>query len=827
MEKESEERASKAKYDELVAAQAKADAEDRYVRLSIDTIKRGSPFLSSSPEPQATNVLASQDSEKVQDENAIAIKALIGVVGNMAKDMSGLKQSVQLLVQSRSNSRISRTSHSQHTTPIASKPSTPASKAQSVYSPMLIQSSPRDYTPVTGMPAKRPPHRDSIYAGEGVNIRQYQARQSGEFIEPYDTSPLNYPTVPPVSKEQLAMIKKSITHLPRISTIPAASNSSTPASAFHPLVPAPVSKPATPMLAAPHPVVPGIHKSTAAPVMPASMAGSFTYPPYPPIPPSVYPSAFPTGFGPTPTLPATAPVPPLPPARPVPVVPPVAPTPFMSPPPFTMHGYPPPGHPGYPPHTPYTSGYGYGPPGYVHTHPGAFPAPSYVPTPVAPPPATAPTVATTVKRISIMDKITSAIENPMHGCFMMQTLPDYSKIVLNTLTIDSVIKFIDAVHDYTAEHSVAFKLTSRVSEGVRGTILSRNRVRLHNVEFNSLTNSELVTVLRTTIQPRSINEFVETMKTCVKFRMSSDACPANFEAFYDALSRYKRKWMLYYDIMAADNEENVPHCNTQKNGAIYLFTDPIPKGYGKNRANTLHNKKHTDVIDFIEAFWIEVEKDYQKSKGYKTMELGFDRTDCSEDDSNSDSGKKHSHWSRKKSDGRENDSRVRLHNMPGPAQDSDDDADKQQFGDFIAHESDDAKSDPPNKISREAEKDRRQEPAVAPKEGNGGLNAIDATPRPQDKYQPKSILKGPDRSNQPTQRPRTPESEKLRKYGCLAMIKDGKCDKGNLCKWSHEESDLRETWRRMKETVALRESRYGGPNKPERKSGSDSDHSSD
>ena len=836
MEKESEEKRA-GKDAELVAAQAKADAEDRYVRRSIDTIKRGSPFLqSSSPKlielhgTQATSVSASPGPKKAQDENAEAIKALIGIVRNLADDVSELKQSVDSLLHSKSTSRNSRASHSQPSTPHLSALGTPASKPQSVRSPILIQNSPRAYTPVTGMPAKRPAHRESIYAGEAVNIKQYLARHSGEFIEPNESSPLNYPTVPPVSKEQLAMIKKSITHAPRMSAFAAGSNSSTPVSAFHPLMPAPVSKAATPTLAAPHPVIP----VATAPRMSASTAGPFSYPSYPPIPPPVYPSVFPTGFGPTPTfsvrppaVPATAPVPlvppPLPAARPMAAPPPAAPTPFVSPPPYTMHGYPPPGYTGYAPHTPYAPGYGYGAPGYMPTHPGAFPAPPYAPTPAAfpVPPAPAPAAATSVKRISIMDKITSAIENPMHGCFMMQTLPDYSKIVLNTLTIDSVIKFINAVHDYTAEHSVAFKLTSRVSEGVRELLKSRNPVRLKNVEFNSLTNGELVTLLRTTIRPRSINEFAETLKTSVKFRMNTEASPTNFEAFYDAMSRYKRKWMLYYDIMATDNEENVPHCNAKENGSIYLFTRPIPRGYGKNRANTLQKKSHNDVVEFIEAFWTQVEDDYQKSKGFKSLELGFDR-----DDSDSESGKKRSHWNQKKTDGRP-DPGDRLHNLSGKVQDADRDSDEEQYSYLIdCGSDDDATSDVENKEIREAVKDRRQEPADFSKDEKENLNAIDVVPRPQDKYQPKSILKG-SASKPPAQRPRSPESEKLRKFGCMAMLRDGKCNKGNLCKWSHEESDLRETWLRMKETVENRESIYGGPKKPERKSGSDSEYSSD
>ena len=426
-----------------------------------------------------------------------------------------------------------------------------------------------------------------------------------------------------------------------------------------------------------------------------------------------------------------------------------------------------------------------------------------------------------------MEKISSAIENPLHGAFMMQTLPDYNHIVLKSLTVDAVVTFINAVYEYTTSHNVSFKLTSRISASVRDCVISRNPTTLDEYEFNRLSNVEIISCLRTTVQPRSKDEFVEIMTKYVKFKMSADAGPENFEAFYDALSRYKRRWTLFFDIMAADNESNVPHCNTKQNGSISLFIEPIPNGYGKNRANVLQNKKYKDVREFIAAFWKEVEADYARSKSYKTLELGFNKSYFAPDKVDSQE-KKRSFFSPKKSDPRPSESRDRMHSMPGRHDDIDEEQVQQLLDSFdssmIEEESDRTAVEEVN-----VEFARQHTTVGSTIETSDSLSAIDGAPRPQDKYQPKSTSasKTTSQSRLPTQRPRSPESAKQLRYGCWTMIREGKCDKGNLCKFSHDEKDLKDSWQRMYEQLNKSASKYGVPNQPERKSGSEPDYSSD
>ena len=425
--------------------------------------------------------------------------------------------------------------------------------------------------------------------------------------------------------------------------------------------------------------------------------------------------------------------------------------------------------------------------------------------------------------VGMLDKISDALANPLHGTYMTQMLPSYEHIMLKSLTPRSVIAYVQAVYDYVSQYNVAFKLTSRIETNVRDCIISRNAAILDEYNFHTLDNQQVVKILQYTVRPRSKDEFIENMQKYVKFRQIGEGAPDNFQNFYDALSRYRRLFVFYYEFMSENNAENVPHCNTKRNGLIHMFTNEIPSGYGQNRSNVLKQQKFTDIKQFIECFWVEVEEDYRRSKDLKILQMGFDKASPhqakGDDDGKNSSTKKP--WPQKKP------VLGQIGSEAPPAEDGDSDlkkgAESEEEPTLPPIEEEEEQTLPPSDLFGEEDPDYdRKEKAEETPDVLGNIQ-----PRAQDRF----LSKGQTGEKRPGSDKQTPRDGKRgntgssppvsQKEGCYYMFTSKGCDKKD-CKFSHKPEDLHRTWMRLSEMVAESASKYGSSKKPdERKPGGD------
>ena len=438
--------------------------------------------------------------------------------------------------------------------------------------------------------------------------------------------------------------------------------------------------------------------------------------------------------------------------------------------------------------------------------------------------------------VGMLDKISNALANPMHGTYMTQMLPSYEHIMLKTLTPRSVIGYVQLVYDYVSQYNVAFKLTSRIESTVRDCIISRNAAILDEYNFHTLTNDQLVKILQHTVRPKSKDEFIENMQKYVKFRQIGEGVPENFQNFYDALSRYRRLWVFYYEFMSENNADNVPHCNTKRNGLIHMFTSEIPSGYGQNRSNVLKQQKFNDIKHFIECFWLEVEEDYRRSKDLKILQMGFDKASPHVQPKPEDSKPKTPYTGRSSTYPKSGEQRPpfqkksQLHATgEPPKQEESEEASPTPEKDSGAEEeetiqppveSDDEQTLPPSNLFDDEDPDfKRNED---PEKTSGALGNIQ--PRPQDKYSKPQDAKGQTSTSAQAKKVTFAgdKTQAARKEGCYNMLTPKGCDK-NPCPYSHAKEDLQRTWLKMSELVSNSARTYGTSKKPdERSNGGDS-----
>jgi hypothetical protein len=423
-----------------------------------------------------------------------------------------------------------------------------------------------------------------------------------------------------------------------------------------------------------------------------------------------------------------------------------------------------------------------------------------------------------------LGRLTRAITEPMNGTYMTQVLPSNEHIMLSKLTAASVIAFLTKVYDFCTAHQVSFKLTSKVTGQCRDQIISRNEGFIDEVTFNVLSNEALLRCLQRTVQPRSRDEFVMVMSRFVRFnlRSSNEISVRAFQEFYDALSSYKRQWLLYFDFMSFDNLPNVPHCNSKENGLISLFIKPIPGDYAKNRYNTLMNRKYIDIRIFIADMWTQVQMDYERFKQYQTLTTVVGDTVPGVEEPSSkyakSDDKKPPPANRNPFDNKKTPSkpytRQSLNNVGEPKRqeesDNEADSERKQYEDSFGHGDDEEDAPVPKDDPNEAENDDadydRGDQSSANRPVTDQLNAVDKNYKRDDNRNNQRDSKGR-AGDQRTRPPAKPEPKRDRN-GCWNILRDGICETHN-CKFSHEPEDLKKSWANLDQMLKQTERKFG------------------
>ena len=243
------------------------------------------------------------------------------------------------------------------------------------------------------------------------------------------------------------------------------------------------------------------------------------------------------------------------------------------------------------------------------------------------------------RRNSILGRIVKASSqkpkkppnDPRRFIQYIQTPPKYEHIKLEKLTLKSVHKFMEQILAYTtATNGLELPVATLVSQSVRDHLMSFYK-GLTLDKFYSMTTSKLLTILQMESRPKSHIAFYEELKKQTSFtELPKGYVPSalNFKIFYDAYILYKTNFVQYYDLMAEENEANIPPNKNKEGGLIKLFIDRVPFNYGQTvfrslvRANN-GKEQFRDIKDFIHKFGTVIEDHYKKYEENRTIQEHF------------------------------------------------------------------------------------------------------------------------------------------------------------------------------------------------------------
>ena len=232
------------------------------------------------------------------------------------------------------------------------------------------------------------------------------------------------------------------------------------------------------------------------------------------------------------------------------------------------------------------------------------------------------------RRESILERIAQAADAPRVQVTMMSKQPKYDQIRLEYLTPRAIFKFIDEVNEYQIAYGIVLPVPTLISNKIRDNLMARHR-GLTLTKFYNLTTMQIIKILQRQIRPESMLAFQITLAKHSYFETPSNYKPnvSDFKPFYDALLQYKARFLRIYEIMAANNEDNIPETNNKEGGLIKIFVDKIPFEYGSRTFRALKKNKFNTIYEFLTLFFAHTKKHYETSVKAQNMQQHFGGTE--------------------------------------------------------------------------------------------------------------------------------------------------------------------------------------------------------
>jgi hypothetical protein len=215
------------------------------------------------------------------------------------------------------------------------------------------------------------------------------------------------------------------------------------------------------------------------------------------------------------------------------------------------------------------------------------------------------------------------------GFLYMKAPPPFDGY-LDALTPRKVYNFFHKILLYKTATGLGLEIALYISDEIRELLMSLYK-GLTLEKFYSMSDSKLLTILQMESRPKTHIAFYNKLKSYTKFGdlpSNYDPSPLNFKPFYDGYITYKNKFIQMYDLMAEDNDINVPPLKNKEGGLIKLFLDKIPFGYGQQAYKSLvrandDKENFKNIKDFIHKFGVFIEEHYRKYEENKSVAEHF------------------------------------------------------------------------------------------------------------------------------------------------------------------------------------------------------------
>jgi hypothetical protein len=231
------------------------------------------------------------------------------------------------------------------------------------------------------------------------------------------------------------------------------------------------------------------------------------------------------------------------------------------------------------------------------------------------------------RRKSMIHKAAEYADNPRTQITMIQQPPSSDHIQLYECGLWPILRFIEETNEYQTKHGVSLNITARVKAKVRRHLIAKNP-GMTEKKFYQQSTIELLRMLMKEVKPRSVLEFQHALQEHVYFGSFPKGYVAdivNFEPMYNALLAYKARFLQAYEVLAEDNDSNVPECNNKDGGLIKIFLSKIPFDYGNRKYKEMKCPKCDNIYRFLTLFYAQVDDDHNQHVKSSVKNQCFDK----------------------------------------------------------------------------------------------------------------------------------------------------------------------------------------------------------
>lgn len=210
-----------------------------------------------------------------------------------------------------------------------------------------------------------------------------------------------------------------------------------------------------------------------------------------------------------------------------------------------------------------------------------------------------------------------------------QPQASYDHIKLHVCDVPSVSKFFDQFNDYQSTFKIKLPTAHLIADSIRWRIVAQAENRLNMDKFFQLDAKEIFKLIQKLLRPRSKIQFYEDMDKHLSFTFSSRLCPSalKYKRFYEALLLYSHTFTNIYELLAIDNEVNIPAVNNKPFGLLKLFVDKIPFSYGHRVLSLLPSNRYDNVYEFQKDFMSVVSSHNEVTAKAQSMQECFGGSD--------------------------------------------------------------------------------------------------------------------------------------------------------------------------------------------------------
>lgn len=213
-------------------------------------------------------------------------------------------------------------------------------------------------------------------------------------------------------------------------------------------------------------------------------------------------------------------------------------------------------------------------------------------------------------RRSLLERNVRNTANSSITLTMQAKQPAYDHIKLSSAnSVTQVFTFIDEAIKYQTQYGIKLPLPSLVEEVPRDHLIA-SEGGMNLTQFYELEDEALFKMLTKQIRPKTPLAFYDKLVKHIDFVIpkSYKPTPSDFKLFLGALRTYRHKFLKLFEVLAADNDANIPEVKNKDGGLLKAFLDKIPFEYGKRVYQTLKVTKFTEFHDFLKLWDAAIKK---------------------------------------------------------------------------------------------------------------------------------------------------------------------------------------------------------------------------